>query len=328
LPTDFERQGLSEGQLSTVGRSWLLTVDFEAFSAQGLDNWLTAMEHWACLSAKDNWRFSIFIALEDIVRLRAEEQSLYHAFLQAVRRLHEAGAGLYPHNHGVFDPRTGLLAPVRPQAVPGYRKRASFLYDVIHRHHESVSDWIGQVLYHYDEFLSDAGIAAPNRLAFRAGGWDHGDTPESSRAYVQALEQNSVAYDSSASSGQFGTRTWRVGAPFGANVFALSSTLVEVAPCWFLNCDGKLVSRHGVASLARLARQPRLWRSRTLPGAFVTVLHFDHLFRTAHPDRSVLASPSPGTIQDRIEWFFQLISVLRKTLRLDSITFEELAISR
>jgi hypothetical protein len=328
LPTDFEWYGLSDGQLSVADRTWLLTIDFEAFSAQGLEKWLTAMRQWGSLSARDNWRFSIFIALEDVVRLRAEERSLYHAFLQGVRGLHEAGADFYPHNHGVFDPRTGLLASIRPQAVPGYRKRASFVYDVIHRHHEDLSDWIGRVLYHYDEFLADAGITAPNRLAFRAGGWDHGDTPASSRAYVQALEQNTVSYDSSASSGEFGTRTWRVGAPFGSNVFALSSSLVEVAPCWFLNCDRKLVSRHSVASLARLARQPRLWRSRTLPGAFVTVLHFDHLFRTAHPDRSVLAIASPGTIEDRIERFFQLISVLRKTLRLDSITFEKLAISR
>jgi hypothetical protein len=328
LLTDFERYGLSDARLSTAGRSWLLTVDFEAFPANRLDNWLEAMDHWASLSARGNWRFSFFLALEDVVRLRAGARSSYCSFLQAVKELHHAGTRFYPHNHGVFDPRTGLLAPDRSHRIPGYRKRASFVYDVIHRHGEDLSNWIRHLIFHYDGFLTDAGLPRPDRLAFRAGGWDHGDTLETSRAYVRALDQNAVSYDSSASSGQFGTRTWRVGAPFGSNVFALSPSLVEVAPCWSLNCDAKLLSRHGAASLARLARQPRAWLSRTLPGAFVTVLHFDHLFRTAHPDGTAVATASPGTVEDRVERFFRLISVLRQTLRLQSITFEELAIRR
>jgi hypothetical protein len=325
LPTDFERYGLSGGRLSPTGRSWLLTIDFEAFPAEGLDEWLKAMEQWASLSVRGNWRFSIFLALEDVVRLRAGRQSSYHAFLQAIRRLYEAGTSFYPHNHGVFD-STGILAAIRPQEVPGYRKRASFVYDVTHRHGRDLSDWIGQIVDHYDEFLADAGIGRPDRLAFRAGGWDHGDTAESSRAYVRALEQNSFCFDSSASSGKFDTRSWRIGAPFGSNVFALSPSLVEVAPCWFLNCDAKLVSHHGAAALARLARQPRAWLPLALPGAFVTVLHFDHLFRTGPPDGRSLAMASPGVVEQRVNRFFRFISVLRKTLHLESITFEDLAI--
>jgi hypothetical protein len=328
LPTDFERYGLSDARLSTAGRTWLLTVDFEAFLPDSLGNWLEAMEQWASLSARGNWRFSVFLALEDVVRLRAGAQSSYRSFLHAARQLHRAGTRFYPHNHGVFDPTTGLLAPERSHRIPGYRKRASFVYDVIHRHGEDLSNWLRRVIVHYDEFLADAGLPRPDRLAFRAGGWDHGDTLETSRAYLRALEQNWVSYDSSASSGEFGTRTWRVGAPFGSNIFALSPSLVEVAPCWFLNCDAKLVSRHGAATLARLARQPTVWLSRTRPGAFVTVLHFDHLFRTAGPHGSTGAMASPHTIEDRVDRFFQLISALRKMLRLESITFEQLAISR
>jgi hypothetical protein len=326
LPTDFELYGLSDRRLSTVERSWLLTIDFEAFVAEGLDEWLEAMRQWAALSASGRWRFSVFLAVEDVVRLRAGKRSSYQAFLQAVRELHKAGTIVYPHNHGVFNSRTGLLAAVRPQGVPGYRKRASFAYDVIHRHHKDLADWLGRVIYHYDEFLADSGIPRPDRLAFRAGGWDHGDTAESSRAYIRALEQNSFSFDSSASSGTFGTRSWRIGAPFGSNVFALSPSLVEVAPCWSLNCNAKLLSSHTVASLVRLLRQPRAWLSRTVPGALVTVLHFDHLFRAAAPPGAGTGPAYRGTVQERVSRFFTLISALRKTLRLESITFEDLAI--
>jgi hypothetical protein len=325
LPTDFERYGLSEGQVSILERSWLLTIDFEAFAPDKLDDWLKAMRQWASISAAGKWRFSIFLALEDVVRLRAGSKGQYRAFLQAAKELHEAGTAFYPHNHGVFDPATGLLAPDRSHRIPGYRKRASFAYDVIERHGKDLSDWMGRVLYHYDDFLEDAGIPRPDRLAFRAGGWDHGDTAERSRAFVRALDANSFSFDSSASSGTFGTRSWRIGAPYGSNVFALSPSLIEVAPCWSLNCDANLLSPHAIASLARLLHQPRVWVRPALPGAFVTVLHFNHLFR---PDGSPSAQASRSSVEHRVNRFFRMISLLRKRLRLESITFEDLAIRR
>jgi hypothetical protein len=323
LPTDFEQHGLVERRLQIADRAWLLTIDFEAFTPEAVAEWLGAMREWARLSAEGRWRFSIFLAVEDVVRLRAESESLYDGFLQAAKALSDAGTTFHPHNHGVFDPRTGLLAAVRPQHVPGYCKRASFAYDVVHRHRVELADWVAQVVDHYDEFLVDARIPRPRRLAFRAGGWDYGDTAETSRAYLRALEQSAFSIDSSASSGVFGTKSWRVGAPFGSNVFALSSWLVEFAPCWSVNCGVGIATRESAADVARLVHQPRLWLTRRARGAFVTVLHFDHLFLPAGRDPAD-APPSRATIEMRVRRFFKLISVLRSTLRLESTSFEDL----
>jgi hypothetical protein len=325
LPTDFEQHGLVERWLRTDDRAWLLTIDFEAFTPEALVAWLDAMQVWARLSAEGRWRFSIFLAVEDVVRLRAASESLYDGFLRAAKALSDAGTTFHPHNHGVFDSKTGLLAAVRPQHIPGYRKRASFAYDVVHRHRVELADWVAQVVDHYDEFLVDARIPRPRRLAFRAGGWDYGDTAETSRAYIRALEQSSFSIDSSASSGVFGTKSWRVGAPFGSNIFALSSSLVELAPCWSMNCGVGVATRQGVAAVARLLRQPGLWLTRTAPGAFVTVLHFDHLFC---PDGQCSGNglASRGTVEKRVNRFFELIAVLRGRLKLESTSLEDLEI--
>jgi hypothetical protein len=324
LPTDFERHGLAERRLGINDRAWLLTIDFEAFAPEAVVEWLKAMQEWARLSAKGGWRFSIFLAVEDVVRLRVASESLYDGFLRVARELSAAGTAFHPHNHGVFDRKTGLLAADRPQHMPGYRKRASFAYDVVHRHRMDLCEWVPEVVAHYDEFLTHAGIPRPDRLAFRAGGWDHGDTAETNRAYARALEQNAFSVDSSASSGVFGTRTWRVGAPFGSNVFALSSSLVEIAPCWSVNCDAGFPTSQTASAVGRLIRQPRLWLSRTAPGAFVTVLHFDHLFRIGGSSTAGLAPPA--TVEERLKQFFKLISFLRKALHLKSATFDDLSI--
>lgn len=324
MKTDFEQHGLVGRRLGTDDRAWLLTIDFEAFTPEELAKWLEAMSDWARLSAQGRWRFSIFLAVEDVVRLSRTSKGLYDEFLAAARDLWSSGATFHPHNHGVFESRTGLLAAVRPQHIPGYRKRASFAYDVIHRHRMKLSEWVPQVVAHYDGFLVDAQIPRPGRLAFRAGGWDYGDTADATRAYVQALEASAFSIDSSASSGVFGTKSWRVGAPFGSNMFSLSS-LVELAPCWSLNCGVGLATREGAAALARLVRQPRVWTTRRAPGAFVTVLHFDQLFRP-EGRASPAGVASRAMVEKRVERFFELISVLRRTLKLESMSLENLQV--
>ncbi len=316
--TDFERFGLMQGPVHVAQRLWLLTVDFESFTPSTVGRWLAAMRAWARLAADGGWPFSIFIAVEDVVRLRASGRGVYDELAAAARAMHEAGAVFYPHNHGVFDESTGELAGVRPEHVAGYGKRASLVYDVVHRHRRPLAEWLGRVLHHYDAFLADAGIPRPPRLAFRAGGWDHGDTPELARQFLHALEDNAFAFDSSASSGRFGTATWRVGAPFGANLFALSPSLVEVAPCWSLDCRAGLRPR----TVRSLLAQPQLWLPRRRPGAFVTVLHFDHIFvRTASDDGG-------DDVAETIASFFRLLGSLRRALNLDAATFETLRIER
>jgi hypothetical protein len=123
--------------------------------------------------------------------------------------------------------------------------------------------------------------------------------------------------DSSASAGEFGTSTWRVGAPFGANVFWLAPTLLEVAPCWSLDCGAPTISRSTAHSGYELLSQTRLWPP-SRPGALVTVLHFDHLFRDLDtPGASVIAR-----IDQRIDRLFQRLRHLRRCLRVKSVSFD------
>jgi hypothetical protein len=303
-------------------RSLLLTIDFEAFGAASLEAWLAATEHWAGRAASTGMKFSVFIALEDVVRLRHDSKDGYADFLQHVKLLHASGVQFYPHNHGFFDPVTGRQAASRPQVIPGYSRRASFFYDIVRRHGLDLDTWLRRLLEHYDEFLSEAGVQRPEQLAFRAGGWDHGSTPAESAAFVTAVSDVGFAHDSSASSGVFGTRTFRVGAPYGSNLYRLTGSLAEVAPCWSLNCGAEWLSRSSVGSIRALLPQRRLWLTRRHEGVFVTVLHFDHLFRPA--DGNLDSTARRASILRRVDRFFATATSLRSALALQSISFEDL----
>jgi hypothetical protein len=322
--TDFHVYGFGGQRLDVRGRSIALTVDFEAFTPDTVSAWLPAMWKWAQLSAEGSWRSSLFVSVEDVVRLRASGGSLWNGFLRASNELGQTGATFYPHNHGIFDATTGAPYPHRPQRIPGYRKRASFFYDVVHRHGRDLSEWLANVVDTYDGYLQDANLHRPQRLAFRAGGWDHGDGVDAIRVYLDALADNAIAVDSSASSGVFGSPSWRVGAPFGSNVFALSDAVVELAPCWAFDCGSGVLTRNGIAAVRRLAAQWRAWLPRTRSGAFVAVVHFDHFFRAAGRAESL-----DGThdVERRIERFFRSLGVLRTALKMNSAALGEVQLA-
>src|SRR5919201_111681 len=101
--SDFQLFGLGGPPLDVLGRNLVLTVDFEAFQPASLDLWLDAMSLWSDYSAAGSWRFSIFIALEDVVQLKHRSSHGYRAFLERAKKLSETGSVFYPHNHGIFD---------------------------------------------------------------------------------------------------------------------------------------------------------------------------------------------------------------------------------
>ncbi len=293
--TDFEQAGLSHGQVELGDRQLHLTVDFEAFRVDTISAWCHAMEEWTCAAQRARLVFSFFISVEDCVRLRLTSEDAYAQLTRALHRLVSGGSRLYPHNHCVFDPRTGAVPGESsgfPQHVPGYRSRASMFYDVVHRQGHDLTEWLGVVTAEYERLLADVGVAHPSTASFRPGGWDHGSTPEELRIYTLALSRWGYRIDSSATSGTFGESSWRVGAPFGANAYRLNGGLLELAASWSVNCGTSPASRTGIASLAALARQPRLWGDRGSTGAMVTVLHFDHLFHDWRGGTVTVCSPS------------------------------------
>jgi hypothetical protein len=328
--TDFESFGFARGRLTPERRSWLLTIDFEAFRPHAMAPWISAMRHWAEASRLGGWQFSIFIAVEDIVRLRVEDDDGYRMLLDAVRDLHEAGSCFYPHNHCVFDPVTGQ----RPQnhesprvSTTTYQKRPALFYDVVYRNKLEFRDWCETLIESYESFLADAGISRPEQLAFRAGGWDHGVTREDVADYLDGLAATRVIFDSSGSSGVFDTPSWRIGAPFGENTFRLDRSLIEVAPCDFADCGAPVASRQFASWMARLLIRAPIWmpplRRR---GVLVTVIHFDHLFHEGRGDgRRLFAIGDDGEVAQRIDRFMSWLSYVRRLSGLTSVGFDELA---
>jgi hypothetical protein len=321
--TDFERFALAGSAVEAAKRSLLLTIDFEAFNHKGsFELWLVALERWADHAREKMWGFSVFLALEDVVQLRHSHPAYYQEFLEGMRTLHRTGAEFYPHNHGIFDSRTGNQAEHRPQHVVDYGKRASFFYDVVRRHRVNLRAWLDELLCHYGQFLQDAGIEQPERLAFRAGGWDYGATREENRAYIDAVSDAGFAFDSSATAGTFGTKDFRIGAPFRRNTFQLKEGLIEVAPCWSYDCGAERLSLEAIGPILHLLGQPRLWTRRQRPGAFVAVLHFDHLFRPLFHNEGRL---SASTVKRRVDRFFTMMARLKRVLHFsEAITFERL----
>jgi hypothetical protein len=326
--TDFERFGFARGKLTPVDRNWLLTIDFEAFRPHAIGPWISAMQRWAAASRLGGWKFSLFIAVEDVVRLKVEDREGYRIFLKAIGDLHETGAQFHPHNHCVFDPVTGQRPSDRSDARPvtTYRKRPSLFYDVAYRNKLKFRDWSGTLLASYEGFLADAGLPRLERLAFRAGGWDHGVTPEDIADYLDGLEGMGVMFDSSGSSGVFGTTSWRVGAPFGANTFVLDRSLIEVAPCDFADCGAPIVSRQFGAWIGRLLVRPPIWIAPLQRhGALVTVLHFDHLFHEGRgSERRLFAIRNEAEVARRIERFMHWLSHVRRLSGLQNTTFDRL----
>jgi hypothetical protein len=325
-PTDFEQYGLDRGSLASPDRAAVITVDFEAFVPNSIELWSGVMLRWAERQREHGLKSDFFVSVEDVVRLREATTRGYERFLDAARELHRSGTTFYPHNHCVFDPATGARptpSGVQKQ-VPGYDKRASMFYDVVYRNGRDIQDWIPQVVESHNAFLSDLGVGRPQRLVFRPGGWDHGSSAEDITAYLEALSASGVVIESGASSGVYGTASCRVGTPFGSNLFALDGGIAEVAPTWFLDCGAGTVSPQFLGALLRLTRQP-LWHARELPGVFVTVLHFDHVFHSGWgPTYKYFSVNDPDTVHARVDHAFKQMLAVNRFLNLRDSSFGDI----
>jgi hypothetical protein len=286
------------------------------------------MRRWAAHCRAGGWKFSFFVSVEDVVRLRNESSGLYDEFLDACAELHGAGVEYCPHNHCLFDVSTGKRVTSTAEGerqVHGYPKRPSMYYDLAYRNGATFREWLPKLMQAYDQFLEDAHISRPAALAFRAGGWDYGSTEADVGDYLEGLVAGGFAYESGAVRGIRGTRSWRIGASFGSNTFRLVPPLIEVAPTDSLNCGAASGSIPYFGWISRILRQPRLWRPPFATGVLVTVLHFDHLFHAGHGiSRRAFAIDDPKEVARRIDGFFRRIHAARRLLMLHSCGFSEL----
>ena len=322
LPTDFERHGLAGEHLPVAhGHPWLLTVDFEAFGVETLPLWLPAMRHWSARARDTGLRFSLFTSVEDLVSLKlASDPEAYASFTAACRELHEAGSRFHPHNHCLFDPDTGVRASEAEgfhDSVEGYPHFPSMVYDVARRHGVPIASWLPTVVRSYDAFLGDADLERPERVAFRAGGWDCGVTRDDMADYLDGIVQAGIAFESSAFCGT-DESPGSSGAAVGRNVFRIRGDVVEVAPTDHVNC-------RLAASLARWGlgrfREP----GRTKPGVRVTVIHIDHLFHAGRGSSTrYFAVTDERVVRRRIDRLFRVLVLARRLFGLESVEFEDI----
>ena len=305
----------------------LATVDFEAYPRQNMLPWLGAMEYWAECAARHRIPCSFFISLEDTVALRRDKPDSYAELKFHLKKLNDSGARFYPHNHYLFDTETGgqpSRTGLPDRRPPGYSKRYSLFSDVVYTFGRNLPSWMKELRTCFEGIIRDAGCELPNPLAFRAGGWDYGSSRDDLELYADSLLSAGFSVDSSACGGSFGTPAWRVGADFGDNVFFLKGGLLEVAPCWSLNCHAPEFFRSAARSLFRPDIKKMLL-SRGL-GCFVPVIHFDHLFHTEKDGALTnFALADPSSVKKRIANLFLALRLVRTLLRLECVTFEELA---
>jgi hypothetical protein len=307
-------------------------MDFEAFAPSEALLWSKAMRTWAECTRSTGLRFAIFIALEDIARLRYGNPAGYIHFLSAARTLHEAGCVFHPHNHQLFDDDTGTRLPVEgagEDRVPGYRKRISLYFNVVRREKMQLRSWLSQLGFSYQRFLDEVGAPTPERRAFRAGGWDNGSTSSELNDYVDSLSALGYTYDSSATSGEYGTSSWRIGAPFGENVFGLQGGVTEVAVTFSLDCGAPLLTIDCLRGMQVAVANSALPAVKQKPGVLTTVLHFDHLFhtRTRHEIRAFTVKDEE-VVERRIHTHFRVLAMLRRLLRVQrTVEFEDLILN-
>lgn len=307
-------------------RLGIVSVDYEAFAAGRMELWLAAMESFTL--ALERWRLpiSVFLSMEDMVRLRHDDPESYHSLVRYFQRWWHAGSRIYPHNHYAFDLVTGDMQQgcgISGEGADEYGKRKSFFHHAVKQCGLDLNDWLGSVFRTYDEIIGEISERPAAARVFRAGGWDYGDGVDDLAVYIDALRSAGVEIDSSACCGRFGKPDWRVGLASSENIFYLNGDVLEVAPTWSLQMDANPWRSQRILRLILGARRQGLfWPGKHLVNA---VLHFDHLM---HDWRNGAVKYFGASDRKEIalaanRWVATL-AIMMKLLRIRPITFDGL----
>lgn len=318
--------GLASEPVRLTERMAIVSLDYEAFPLGRMDLWFAAMDGFTTVLERSRLPVSVFLSIEDMVRLRSKEPESYRTLIAYFRRWWRAGSRFYPHNHYAFDPVTGdfkAQATVSKDSGADYGKRRSFFHHAVKHCGLNLGVWLTEVFRIYDEIMVEIAGRPVETRVFRAGGWDYGSGREDLHTYLCALREAGVAIDSSACRGQFDTASWRVGLAFGRNLFHLQGGILEAAPTWSLDMDGHPFRFRRLLRLAAAVRQ------RGIPvggnGLLNMVLHFDHLLHDWNGEdvRYFGAADKRAIAAGAGRWARTLTLVL-KALRTRPITFDEL----
>lgn len=316
--TDLQEAGLQTRGVRVEDRALLTTVDFEAFRPVDIERWHAAMVGWAGETTRRSLPTVFFVSVEHVLRLRYADEKAYQRLLDGFAALVTAGCELQPHNHCAFDAESGgaLVRGELPRRLAGYGKRPSMFYDVVRRNGIPIKEWIPHVLSEINA-LRAAVVHPAAPLAFRPGGWDCGDRPEEVADYIRALSEAGVTYESGGSRGIYGTRSWKVGLPFGQNVFAVGESVVVIAPTIGWDCRVPFASPRSLSAATRLLRQWRAYMPPLRAGILTPVLHFDHLLR---------GQDSTDAVAERAQRAVRVLACTAGRLRLHPATFASLGL--
>ena len=112
-----------------------------------------------------------------------------------------------------------------------YRQRKSFFFQSFYR--QGYRQLVASLTYGKKLLERSVYDGKKQVLAFRPGGWDHGDSEQDTLQYFHALSDSGLMSNSGLSTGQFGGESWRVGNDPGKNVAIVSAgenRLFEVSP--------------------------------------------------------------------------------------------------
>lgn len=112
-----------------------------------------------------------------------------------------------------------------------YRQRRSFFFQSYY--HEGYRELVASLSY--GKKLLERHLLDDKKqiLAFRPGGWDHGDTEQDTLLYFHALSDSGLIANSGLATGKFGTADWRVGGDPGHNFASVTlgdHRITEISP--------------------------------------------------------------------------------------------------
>ncbi len=225
---------------------YVLTEDFEPAveSVSDLDYIRDVLKFASALSSQYNIPWTHFVDVNALApAFLSDDQQLKQrcqAMIGDLARMTVEGDDCELHLHGpmnrelldyVSSEEKLHIKQSGAQAAKPYRQRKSFFFQSFYRH--GYLQLVGGLTYGKRLLERCVYDGKKQVLAFRPGGWDHGDNDQDTLLYFYALSDSGLMSNSGLSTGQFGGENWRVGNDPGKNVAIVSAgenRLFEVSP--------------------------------------------------------------------------------------------------
>jgi hypothetical protein len=246
---------------------YVLTEDFEPLvdTSSDLDSIRDVLKFASDLSSQYKVPWTHFVDLNVLAPafLSADQQlkQRCEAMIADLTSMVNSGDDCELHLHGPLRPE--LMDYLRSQEklhvrkasledAQAYRQRKSFFFHSFYG--EGYRQLVSSLTYGKRLLERSIYDGKTEVLAFRPGGWDHGDNEQDTQLYYRALNDSGIFSNSGLSSGKFGTDNWRIGNDPGKNLATVTAgegKVLEVSPTSAPDGYINPVTSPDVAKLAR-----------------------------------------------------------------------------